>query len=65
MLFESFELEKLQNAVCISFYYNEFMDNVKTLFQESQASSQLNLNEQCSLYLIYTSINNLLARLKP
>ena len=35
LLFESFELEKLQNAVCISFYYNEFMDNVKTLFQES------------------------------
>ena len=65
LLFESYELEKLQNAVCISFYYNEFMDNVKTLFQESQASSSLNMTEQCSLYLIYNSISNLLTRLKP
>jgi len=41
------------------------MENVKTLFQESQASSSLNMTEQCSLYLIYNSISNLLTRLKP
>ena len=32
LLFEQFELEKLQGAVCIFFYYNEFMENVRTLF---------------------------------
>lgn len=35
LLFEQYELEKLQHAVCITFYYNEFMDNVKQVFQES------------------------------
>ena len=39
LLFEQFELEKLQQAVCITFYFNEFMENIKTTFQESQASS--------------------------
>jgi hypothetical protein len=39
LLFESYELEKLQHAVCISFYYNEFMENVKQLFQESSSAS--------------------------
>lgn len=32
LLFEQYELEKLQGAVCIFFYYNEFMENVRTLF---------------------------------
>ena len=32
LLFEQFELEKLQQAVCITFYFNEFMENVKTTF---------------------------------
>ncbi len=64
LLFEQFDIDKLQAAVCIYFYYNEFMENVRTLFQESSSQQTLNINEQCSLYLIYTSINNLVQRLK-
>jgi hypothetical protein len=59
LLFEQFEIEKLQAAVCVYFYYSEFMENIRTLFQESSTQSQLNINDQCSLYLIYTSISNL------
>lgn len=29
ILFEQFELEKLQAAVCIYFFYNEFMENAR------------------------------------
>lgn len=65
LLFEHYEIEKLQGAVCIYFYFNEFMENVRTLFQESSTQAALNINEQCSLYLIYTSISNLVSRLKP
>ena len=36
ILFEQFELDKLQAAVCIYFYYNEFMEKMRTLFQEMQ-----------------------------
>jgi hypothetical protein len=32
ILFEQYDLDKLQSAVCIYFYYNEFMENVRTLF---------------------------------
>ena len=32
VLFEHYEIEKLQGAVCIYFYFNEFMENVRTLF---------------------------------
>lgn len=32
LLFEQFQLEMLQGAVCIYFYFNEFMENVRTLF---------------------------------
>jgi hypothetical protein len=64
ILFEQYELDKLQSAVCIYFYYNEFMENVRTLFQEAQSSSSLDPNEQVSLFLIYTSINNLVQRLR-
>jgi lipopolysaccharide biosynthesis protein len=35
LLFEQFDIDKLQQAVCIHFYYTEFMENVRTLFQES------------------------------
>ena len=35
LLFEQFDLDKLQGSVCIHFYFNEFMENVRTLFQES------------------------------
>jgi len=64
ILFEQFELDKLQAAICIYFYYNEFMENVRTLFQEANSAAALNPNEQVSLHLIYTSINNLVQRLK-
>lgn len=64
ILFEQYELDKLQSAVCIYFYYNEFMENVRTVFQEAQSATTLNPNEQMPLYLIYTSLNNLVNRLK-
>ena len=64
LLFEQYDLDKLQGAVCIHFYFNEFMENVRTLFQESSTKSVLDINEQCSLHLIYTSINNLIQRIK-
>lgn len=35
ILFEQFELDKLQAAVCIFFYYNEFMEKMRTLFHEA------------------------------
>lgn len=35
LLFELYELDSLQVSVCIFFYYNEFMENARTLFQES------------------------------
>ena len=40
------------------------MENVRTTFQEAQSSTTLNPDEQVSLSLIYTSINNLVNRLK-
>ena len=55
----------LQGAVCICFYYNEFMENARTLFQESAGSTTLNMTQQCNLFLIYNSISNLVQRLKP
>jgi hypothetical protein len=64
ILFEQFELDKLQAAVCIYFYYNEFMENARTTFQEANSAATLNPNDQVSLQLIYTSINNLVQRLK-
>lgn len=32
LLFEQYDIEKLQGAICIYFYFNEFMENVRTLF---------------------------------
>jgi len=63
-LFEQYELTKLQAAVCIFFYYKEFMDNVKGVFQEAQGKSTLDPKEEVSLFLIYNSINNLVQRLR-
>ena len=45
VLHEQFDLDKLQSAVCIYFYYNEFMENVRTAFQEAQSSPTLNYDE--------------------
>lgn len=64
ILFEQYDLDKLQASVCIFFYYNEFMENVRTLFQEAQSSSALDQNQPVALSLIFTSINNLVNRLK-
>ena len=36
MLFEKYELCDLQYAVCIFFYYIEFMENVREIFKECQ-----------------------------
>jgi len=40
------------------------MENVRTVFQEANNASSLDPNEQVSLFLIYTSINNLVQRLR-
>jgi hypothetical protein len=40
------------------------MENVRTLFQESMGKTSLDPNEQVSLFTVYTSINNLVHRLK-
>ena len=40
------------------------MENVRTLFQEAMGKTTLDPNEQVSLFTIYTSINNLVQRLK-
>jgi hypothetical protein len=65
LLFEQYDIDKLQGAVCIYFYYNEFMDNLKTLFMETNSQATLNITEPCSLKLIFTSISNLVTRLRP
>lgn len=39
ILFEQYELDKLQAAVCIYFYYNEFMEKVRALFHEAQGQA--------------------------
>ena len=65
LLFEQYTLEMLQGAVCIYFYFNEFMENVRSTFQESASATTLNISHQCNLSLIYNSINNLVQRLKP
>lgn len=40
------------------------MENVRNLFMESMGKTTLEFNEQVSLFTIYTSINNLVNRLK-
>ena len=65
LLFEQYNLEMLQGAICIYFYFNEFMENVRTLFQESGGTTTLNITQQCNLFLIYNSISNLVQRLRP
>lgn len=32
ILIEEYDLDKLQAAVCIFFFYNEFMENARTIF---------------------------------
>ena len=54
LLFEQYDLNKLQGSVCIHFYYTEFMENVRTLFQEASTKPTLEIEEKCSLHLIYT-----------
>ena len=40
------------------------MENARQCFQEAQSAPQLNPNDQVSLMLIFTSINNLVQRLR-
>ena len=65
LLFEQYLLEILQGAICIYFYFNEFMENVRMLFQESAGTPSLNIQHQCNLSSISQSITNLVQRLKP
>lgn len=53
LLQEQYDIEKLQGAVCIYFYYSEFMDNLRTLFMETAMQTSLNINEQCTFKLIF------------
>jgi len=64
LLFEQFDIQLLQNSICIHFYFNEFMENTRTIFQEQAKNQSLNIHEQCDLYRIYSSVNNLIQRLK-
>jgi len=64
ILVEQFDLDKLQAAVCIYFFYNEFMENARTTFMEAQSSQSLNYEQQVPLEQIYTAINNLVNRLR-
>ena len=43
LLFEQYQLEMLQGAVCIYFYFSEFMENVRNLFMESGGQTTLNI----------------------
>jgi len=55
-LFEKYELSDLQCSICIFFYFHEFMDGVKIIFQDAQKNSaNLNLDEECSVITIYTA----------
>lgn len=45
IMLEQYDLEKLQAAICIYFYYHEFMENVREVFKEAQAASTLDINE--------------------
>lgn len=65
LLFEQYDIEKLQCAVCIFFYFSEFMENLRTLFMETAMSTTLNINEQCTFKLIFSGISNLISRLRP
>lgn len=45
VLFEQYDIDKLQAAVCIYFYFAEFMENLRTLFIETAMTTTLNINE--------------------
>jgi len=60
LLFEKFDIEKLQGAVSIFFFFSEFMESLKTLFMETAMHTTLNINEQCTFRIIYTGIQNMI-----
>ena len=64
ILFEKFELFDLQCSIWIFFYFHEFMDGVKTIFQESQKASGFDPEEECSVFTIYTAAWNFIQRQK-
>ncbi len=56
LLFEKYELFDLQCVICIFFYFHEFMEGIKTIFQDAKKSSaSLDLDEECSVITIYTA----------
>jgi len=65
LLFEKFDIEKLQGAVSIFFFFSEFMESLKTLFMETAMHTTLNVNEQCTFRIIYTGVQNMIQRLRP
>lgn len=65
LLFESYDIEKLQGAVSIFFYFSEFMESLRTLFIETAMATTLNINEQCTFKLIFSGISNMVNRLRP
>jgi len=64
MMFEKYDLNQMQTAVCIFFYYNEFMEQVRKIFLDCQQKETLDIHEECSVYLIFSSISNSIKRLK-
>ena len=60
MLFEKYELSDLQYAVCIFFYYIEFMENVRDIFKDCQQSRTLDLQKPCSVYMVFSQISTML-----
>ena len=64
ILFEKYDLFDLQWSIWIFFYFHEFMDGVKTIFQESQKSSGFDPEEECSVLTIYTAACNFVQRQK-
>lgn len=60
MLFEKHDIEKLQGAVSIFFFFSEFMESLKTLFMETAMQTTLNINEPCTFRVILTGITNMI-----
>ena len=63
VMLDMYDLDKIQAAVCIYFFYSEFMEKMRTLFQEAQGlsdSQPFNPSGQVQLTQIFTSISNIL-----
>ena len=56
-LFEKFEIEDLRLSVQLFFYYSEFIENIKAIFNELSCGDSD--SAQVTISLVYTSIENL------